>query len=87
MATCKASGKVCKEFGKRKSKKSFKMRNPLKPNKHRMTPAKLRGFHSSSLQMKTSIKGIYKRYTVNNDGTIINLKEAVVTENQEENKK
>lgn len=52
-----------------------KIKNPNKPNKHRIFPAILKGFHPESLQLSSSIfsndKG--KRYEVDKNGTIENL--------------
>lgn len=50
-----------------------KIKNRNKPNRHRVHPAKLKGFHPESLQMKSQQPGIHKRFKVDRDGTITNL--------------
>lgn len=41
-----------------------------KPNKHRIIPAKARGFRAKSLQVNPKRAGISKRYVVDQMGTI-----------------
>jgi len=76
MGTCKAQGRVKNKPYARKIK-VLSFRSPNKPNKHRMVPAILRGFHTNSLQMRNGVPGITKRYQIDKNGTVINLKEEI----------
>ncbi|KKN40830.1 hypothetical protein LCGC14_0729720 [marine sediment metagenome] len=76
MATCKASkAKKCRP--NKMKKKGWGVKNPNRSNKHRVFPARARGFHPLSLQARNAIPGIHKRYQIDRNGTVINLKEEV----------
>lgn len=86
MATCKAGGKVKKANRKRKVFQPS-MRSKNIPNKHRMIPVKVsRGFHPKSLQMNTSIPGIFGGWVVDNFGTITKAGVATGTAKTKETK-
>ncbi len=74
MASCKASGKVKNRPFKMKMK-GIRRRDPNKSNKHRLVPAKLRGFHENSIQLNMNRKGMTGRYNIDKYGTIRRLLE------------
>jgi len=77
MGTCKAGGKVKRKRPFKMKIKGIRRKSPNQPNKHRLVPAKLRGFHEKSIQMNTSIPGVHERYKIDGNGTVRRIKEEV----------